>query len=103
MHCCCQAENLIDDDDQIEKLYIDFGHGGAGVWEILVFVAFILLEDRGRRKDFLTVTHSIGIKTPARRTEPTRPKKSYIRILIDILIQKTIMICVLNAVLSDEI
>jgi hypothetical protein len=52
MHSCCQAENLIDDDDQIEKLCTDFGHGGTGVWETSVFVAFILVKDRGRRKDF---------------------------------------------------
>jgi len=38
---------LIDDDDQIEKLHIDFGHEGTGGWKTLVFVAFILVKDRG--------------------------------------------------------
>jgi hypothetical protein len=50
MHFCCQAENLIDDDDQIEKLYTDFGHEGTGGRETLVFVAFILVKDRGKKK-----------------------------------------------------
>jgi len=50
MHSCCQAENLIDDDDQIEKLYTDFGHEGTGVSKTFVFVAFILGKDRGKKK-----------------------------------------------------
>jgi len=70
MHSCCQAKNLIDDDAQIENLYIDFGHGGTAVWETLVFAAFILLKDRGRRKNFFDDRAFSWDKDPARRIDP---------------------------------